>query len=663
MIMKRNVSGVMPNMGFSCITGQVLEFVPFEDIFGIEHLGKGGYGSVYKAKWTRGPIEYYDNDVHEWHRSGEKDIVLKSIKSLSNNNIPDKEIKAQMTSFVDIGYTISENPDDRPTALELCDVLYGCRQKGHEIWTQIELIEKNMTFNVPPEMASLHYITSENAIYTSRLLDISQELVNNISTSLLSETELKELMIHDTANSDPFNNIKFFAFTPVIKNGSKSVFLGDSMSEFVSIRSTISPGTSADANDEVKRLLSLLEDKTNDINHILDPLQVYAVGPDFQKDYSMPCIACWSTESLDDKVIERLSKLFEDKYKVVNKVGLLDTSVNSGDSGDSIQDDLFNNNSITSEFNNKGSSKEEEYITITSTATAVDKNNPKKNCQDFSITVKILAKVIPVINKSYLNILEFYVNVYDCKMGPMLSKNWKSLHDLGFGYFLDSVEIKVSPISLENDNISHMIVPKSDYKQPQQLNRPTEITSDHETNKGVEGQINGSLPNGVLGFQIKGNYGVKNANSAKTMTYEWKVEREGSNKTGVCWTYRPVKNIYEREYVPGDHSGQWYTLNTMRGFKITITQILRCEFRGRGWGKSNKKVKLIKLCPKMAHTLEITFNSIDNFNENFAKLKRDYFEHENLIATLNASNMHNIENTLKCSDTFIIDRKFLQLNE
>lgn len=90
---------------------QVLEWIPFKDIIGIKHLAAGGYGIVYKAEWTRSPIEYYDNNAQDWHRSSSEktDIVLKSINNSNNINIPDEffdEIKAQMTSFVDFGYTI-----------------------------------------------------------------------------------------------------------------------------------------------------------------------------------------------------------------------------------------------------------------------------------------------------------------------------------------------------------------------------------------------------------------------------------------------------------------------------------------------------------------------------------------------------------------------------
>ncbi|CAG8622727.1 16989_t:CDS:2, partial [Cetraspora pellucida] len=465
-----------------------------------------------------------------------------------------------------------------------------------------------------------------------------------------------------------------------------SGFLGDTTSEFISIRSTISPGISATAYVEVERLLSLLENKKDAVNHILDLVQVYAVGPDFQQDYSMPCITCWSAECLNSEIIKKLSNLFMDEFEVVNKVVFMNRDVNGGNS---VHDGEFNSNgptdsSSSSEKNENGDDEKEnngvndgenggeyndndggdengnddensdgdenggddengggdenddensgggdeycgndenddEGITITSTATA--------------------AKVTTANNKSYSNILEFYANVHDCRTGRMLSENWKSLYELGFGYFLDSVEIKISPIPHDDENMFPMIVPKDDYKQPYKLNQAVEILSDHRTSKGVEGQINGA------GVQMKGSYVVNNANSVKKMTHEWEVERDGCSTTGARWLYKPVGNFYKRDIVPGIHSGQWYTLDAMRGFSITITQILRCEFCGCGWSKINKKSKLIKLCPQMAHVLEISFNSIDDFNENFAKLNKDYFIHEGLIASLGAKDLDSIKNT------------------
>ncbi|RHZ45051.1 hypothetical protein Glove_692g48 [Diversispora epigaea] len=42
--------------------------------------------------------------------------------------------------------------------------------------------------------------------------------------------------------------------------------------------------------------------------------------------------------------------------------------------------------------------------------------------------------------------LNIFCFLFGQRMGPMLSKNWQSLGKLGSGYFLDSVEIWVTPI-------------------------------------------------------------------------------------------------------------------------------------------------------------------------------------------------------------------------
>ncbi|RIB10556.1 kinase-like domain-containing protein [Gigaspora rosea] len=87
---------------------QVLEWVSFEkEIFGVEYLAKGGYGSVYNAKWRSGHIKYYDDKAKKWRRSGETEIILKSIKDSKDVNEEFfEEIKQQMTSFVKLGFII-----------------------------------------------------------------------------------------------------------------------------------------------------------------------------------------------------------------------------------------------------------------------------------------------------------------------------------------------------------------------------------------------------------------------------------------------------------------------------------------------------------------------------------------------------------------------------
>ncbi|RIB24590.1 kinase-like domain-containing protein [Gigaspora rosea] len=66
----------------------------------------------------------------------------------------------------------SENPENRPKALELRGLLFSykqtCNQEDSEICKQINTIEKNKNFNIPLTEASLNYETNKQAIYTSR---------------------------------------------------------------------------------------------------------------------------------------------------------------------------------------------------------------------------------------------------------------------------------------------------------------------------------------------------------------------------------------------------------------------------------------------------------------------------------------------------------------
>ncbi|CAG8830406.1 18315_t:CDS:1 [Gigaspora margarita] len=85
------------------------------------------------------------------------------------------------------------------------------------------------------------------------------------------------------------------------------------------------------------------------------------------------------------------------------------------------------------------------------------------------------------------------------------------------------------------------------------------------------------------------------------------------------YTINNFRDSYTNKFALRTNSGEWHILDTMGGFRIAIKQILRFNITGwRGW--IMKKLKLIKLFPTMAHTLEISFDKINNFEPYFAKL-------------------------------------------
>jgi hypothetical protein len=62
---------------------EVLEWIPYEKFSDIEYLAKGGFGTVHKAKWIDGYIQYWDINQTKWGRN-KTDIVLKCLNDSQN---------------------------------------------------------------------------------------------------------------------------------------------------------------------------------------------------------------------------------------------------------------------------------------------------------------------------------------------------------------------------------------------------------------------------------------------------------------------------------------------------------------------------------------------------------------------------------------------------
>ena len=66
---------------------EVLEWIPYEKFSDIEYLAKGGFGTVHKAFWIDGYIQYWDINQTKWYRneySEDKDIALKCLNDSQN---------------------------------------------------------------------------------------------------------------------------------------------------------------------------------------------------------------------------------------------------------------------------------------------------------------------------------------------------------------------------------------------------------------------------------------------------------------------------------------------------------------------------------------------------------------------------------------------------
>src|SRR5581483_7050730 len=62
-----------------------LEWVPFEKFQNVTYISKGGFGKIYSAEWSEGPIWSWDIENQKWLRRYEIFMVaLKSLKNYSN---------------------------------------------------------------------------------------------------------------------------------------------------------------------------------------------------------------------------------------------------------------------------------------------------------------------------------------------------------------------------------------------------------------------------------------------------------------------------------------------------------------------------------------------------------------------------------------------------
>ncbi|CAG8826159.1 31274_t:CDS:1, partial [Racocetra persica] len=263
-----------------------------------------------------------------------------------------------------------------------------------------------------------------------------------------------------------------------------------------------------------------------------------------------------------------------------------------------------------------------------------------------------------ISNKNNEQSIEFEVCLYDCRMGDMLSNSWKSLRGKAIAYVFDSVKISVSP----HPNKVGVIMVEGAY-EPSTPNQEAECSKGKETNKSIDGQVGceiGIMPKVVA--QGKFNYSAKNAHNNKSVTSEWNLKPNGSNKSGICWSYeyttdKDARYRLDFPFNSQHHRGKW-AIGDMVGFRIVIKQVLR-YVRIKS-NSINPTFINITQCPKMTHTLEIYFKTIEDFNERFAALKRRHFKQGELIVTL--EDIKDANDAQNVSELIDINRDFMRID-
>ncbi|CAB5181698.1 unnamed protein product [Rhizophagus irregularis] len=121
---------------------EVLEWIPYEKFYDVKFIAKGGFGEVYKAKWTDGLIKKWDDKKRDWERLRANDFV--ALKALSDSKDVSLEFIREITFHRDLNsgsiiklYGITQDPEtknymmvleyaengDRPTAEEIKSIL------------------------------------------------------------------------------------------------------------------------------------------------------------------------------------------------------------------------------------------------------------------------------------------------------------------------------------------------------------------------------------------------------------------------------------------------------------------------------------------------------------------------------------------------------------
>uniref|UniRef100_U9UTI0 Protein kinase domain-containing protein n=1 Tax=Rhizophagus irregularis (strain DAOM 181602 / DAOM 197198 / MUCL 43194) TaxID=747089 RepID=U9UTI0_RHIID len=97
---------------------EVLEWIPYEKFYDVKFIAKGGFGEVYKAKWTDGLIKKWDDKKRDWERLRANDFV--ALKALSDSKDVSLEFIREITFHRDLNsgsiiklYGITQDPETK----------------------------------------------------------------------------------------------------------------------------------------------------------------------------------------------------------------------------------------------------------------------------------------------------------------------------------------------------------------------------------------------------------------------------------------------------------------------------------------------------------------------------------------------------------------------
>ncbi|CAG8729248.1 7772_t:CDS:2, partial [Racocetra fulgida] len=264
-----------------------------------------------------GKHERNTKDKHERNTN----YVIKNELYAKRNKLKKLQIELSLKIKDDLGYH-SKNLTDLRNRL-------GSNTEGNnDLEKELESTTTPQVGSPPPYYETIDSIETLDRIrYSAHIATINDESKTCDSIDGMKLGNRLEVRNNVSVSIETLDRIRYSAHVVIINDESKTCNNIDGMklgnrsevrnnvSEYISVYSTIFQGPSDIAITEAERLFSLLKNQKDKIDNILDSYAVYAVGPKFQNDYSMPYIACWAANPLTVSIMEKISGLFNHEFE------------------------------------------------------------------------------------------------------------------------------------------------------------------------------------------------------------------------------------------------------------------------------------------------------------------------------------------------------------
>ncbi|RIB14505.1 kinase-like domain-containing protein [Gigaspora rosea] len=191
----------------------LIEWIPFDKFTNIKYLAKGGFGTVFKAKWTDGYIKSWDSKNDRWVRNPQRNVCLKNLNS-SKESIKIEflnEIENQHNHGGDSAiaiYGITKNPEDSNYMMVMQYAEQGSLRKL--------LDSKYKDLSWPHKIVSLYFIARGLfAIHKANLVHKdfhSGNIVNeNMYSSFITDFGLCGPVSQDSSSAEIFGVLPYIA--------------------------------------------------------------------------------------------------------------------------------------------------------------------------------------------------------------------------------------------------------------------------------------------------------------------------------------------------------------------------------------------------------------------------------------------------------------------